>query len=106
VRWSAGLTFKVFPKTLRLQVGLLTKAVNRRLFYGRIIDLGRKGGQRPARRRVPGSGAISSYAMNVKPLAGSHFVSGRKSEVRSRLQLGQIYERALRKASTGALGGE
>jgi hypothetical protein len=50
----AGLAFKVFPKTLRLQVGLLTKAVNRRLFYGRILDLGRKGQAGVAKRRSSG----------------------------------------------------
>lgn len=103
---AAGIGFKVFPKTLRLQVGLLTKAVNRRLFYGRILDLGRKSQTVQARRRSAGSGTVSTYAMNIKGISGKYFVTGRKSDLRVRFgySLGQVYDRALRKASTG--GGE
>jgi hypothetical protein len=97
----AGLSFKVFPKTLRLQVGLLTKPINRKLFYGRILDLGRTGQTVTAKR------GVSSYAMNVSAIPAKHFVTGRRSEVRARLRqdLPPIYDRALKKAASGA-GGE
>lgn len=39
---KAGLSYSVTPKTLRLRFGILGKAKNRRLFYGRILEHGRK----------------------------------------------------------------
>jgi hypothetical protein len=37
-----ALSFKVLPATLKLKVGLLGKPINKKLFYGRIIEFGRK----------------------------------------------------------------
>jgi hypothetical protein len=96
----SALAFKVFPKTLRLQVGLLTKAVNRKRFYGRILDLGRKAQQVTAKR------GASSYAMNVRGIPASHFVTGRRPELRTQLKanLSPVYQRALKKAAAGGGG--
>jgi len=39
---KAGLSFRVTPKTLKLRFGLLGKRINRKLYYGRIVEFGRK----------------------------------------------------------------
>lgn len=40
---AAGLSYRVTPKTLKLRVGILGKRLNQKLFYGRIMEFGRKG---------------------------------------------------------------
>lgn len=117
-----GITHKVFPKTLRLEVGLRnTKAGRSRLFYGRIQDLGRKGQTVIVSRLIRGGRAewldrvsrgkarlarkprdlIATYALKVKPMAGKKFVTGRYSELRqeARTKLQGIYARAIGKAA-------
>jgi hypothetical protein len=37
-----GLSMKVLPASTQLKVGLVGKPINRRLFYGRIVQFGRK----------------------------------------------------------------
>lgn len=39
---KAGLSYKVTPKTLKLRFGLLGKRINRKLYYGRMVEFGRK----------------------------------------------------------------
>lgn len=113
-----GITYKVFPKTLRLQVGLRnTKAGRSTLFYGRIQDLGRKsqtvivhrltGAQRAEWRNrvVQGRARISrkpaglgvTYALRVRAMVGKKFVSGRYPELRQKVRtnLQGIYARAM-----------
>lgn len=102
----AKIGFKVFPRTLRLQVGLIaSKRERQRLFYGRILDLGRKGRTVRARRRTK-TGGVSSYAMNVGPIRAKHFVTGPMTDLRAGLRryVHGIYDRALRRAAAG--GGE
>jgi|GEM_PF-3537116 len=126
-RLGDGLSFKVLPTSLRLQIGLLgTPAGRARLFYGRIQDLGRKAQvvtvQR--RRRVSASigggmtanilrtgpngrklteDIVSTYTMKVPAMAGKRFVTGRYPELRTELRsnLRGILTRSLRKVGGG-----
>ena len=104
----AALSVKVYPKAVRLRVGLLGKAVNRRLFYGRILEAGRRAQTVNVRRRT--SSGVSSYALRVSPISNRAYdmVEGpAKRQIRSLMfdQLHGIWERALRKAAMGGLDG-
>lgn len=113
-----GTTYKVFPKTLRLEVGLRnTKAGRSTLFYGRIQDLGRKSQTVIVHRviraqraewlaRIANGTARASrkprdlgtrYALRVRAMPGKKFVSGRFPELRqkARAKLQGIYARAI-----------
>lgn len=122
-----GLSSKVLPGSLRLQIGLLgTPAGRAKLFYGRIQDLGRKAQvvtvQR--RRRVNasiGSGLtapilrtnragrkitediVATYRMRVPAMEGKRFVTGRYPDLRTELRanLKGIFTRSLRKVGGG-----
>ncbi len=120
----AAIRMKVLPKSLRLQIGLIgSKAERNDVFYGRILDLGRKAQtvlvQR--RRRVEvtySSGAtysilrlrhgrkisddiVSTYRMNVPAIEPKRFITGRYPELRSELtrNMKGIYSRGLRRSA-------
>ena len=97
---QAGIKWKVLPKTLKLQVGLLgTKRGRAKLFYGWILNFGRKA-QTVTIKRGPRAGS----AMKVSALPARHFVTGAmpdlRRELRSKLQ--GVWDRVLRKSSAGA----
>lgn len=99
----AGIKWKVLPKTLKMQVGLLgTKRGRAKLFYGWILNFGRKAKTVNARRRAP-SGAVSSYLMKVRAYPAQHFVTGRYKDLRRDLnqRLRSVWDRVLRKAAKG-----
>jgi hypothetical protein len=107
----SGLSFKVLPKSLRLQIGLLgTKAGRSKLFYARIQDLGRKaqvvtvrrfraGGQRLYFRGHKFGPSVQMYPMHVPFMKGKRFVTGGMRDLRVILQrnLKNIWSQALRK---------
>ncbi len=118
-----GIDHKVFPNSLRLEVGLRNLKKGRAdLFYGRIQDLGRraqtvlvqrlvKGGRAKwvgriasgkARSRVKPRDLVASYSMRVRSMPGKKFVTGKfpdlRQEARSGLQ--GIYARAIGKAGS------
>lgn len=121
-----GETFKVFPKTLRLQVGLLaTRSGQSKLFYGRIQDRGRRAqtvlvqrrkrvsvtlstGQTLSLLRTGRSGRklksdiVSTYKMKVPAMEGKRFITGRYPDLRRTLgeNLRGIFMRGLRKAAS------
>lgn len=98
-----GISHKVLARSLKLQVGLLgTKRGRSKLFYARILDLGRKRQVRPARRRLK-SGAVSSYTINVAPIRAMRFVTGSLRDLRQglRTHLGDVFDRALKRISEG-----
>ncbi|TCP33272.1 hypothetical protein [Sphingomonas sp. BK235] len=73
-----GVKYVVRPKTLRLQVGLLgTKRGRSKLFYGFVLDKGRKA-QTVRIARGPRTGA----SMKVRAIAGDRFVSGQYRDLR------------------------
>jgi hypothetical protein len=108
---AAGISMKVLPTSLRLQVGLLgTKAGRSKLFYGRIQDLGRRAQVVTARRRLGGAvpqgkdgSATTSYQLPVRAMEGKRFITGRQPELRSTLRgnLQGIFGRALAKSAGG-----
>ena len=103
----AGESYKVFPRTLRLQVGLLnSRRGGDPLFYGRIQDLGRKAQvvtvQRRIRRNV--MKFTKRYTVRVRAMTGKRFVTGRFTELRRTMNqnLRGIFARALAKAAGGS----
>jgi hypothetical protein len=59
----AGETFKLAAKSLRLQVGIIGKRLQSRLFYGHILDVGRRAQKKTVTRKK----GVSPYVMNVSP---------------------------------------
>lgn len=115
-----ALSFKVLPATLKLKVGLLGKPINKKLFYGRIIEFGRKSkvvdvvrGGLSSRVRAAGGrsnrykalaarmGVKGSYKLKVRAMAPRHFVY---TTTRDQLAapFRNIWQRALGRAAAGA----
>lgn len=101
---ASALTFKVYPRTLRLRLGLLTKRLNSDYFYGHILEVGRKAQTKTVRRRT--SNGVIQYALRVSPISPGRYdmVGGRTKTFAKNLirpLLSRIYDRALRKAASG-----
>lgn len=108
---------KVFPRTLKMQVGLLgTKKARQRVFYARIVDLGRKAKtvrvyRRKRSQRIDGyqerrnqmSAGRPYYLMRVPAMAARRFVTGPLNDLRAGLNkhLKNIWSRALKSAAGG-----
>ncbi len=123
-RLIAGITDKVLPTSVRLQIGLLgTKAGRSKLFYGRIQDLGRReqvvrvtrgkddsrtvaATKSRLRRRGPNKGTPigSPYTMRVRGMTAKRFVTGRYPDLRNtlRMNLRGIFQRSLARISGGS----
>jgi hypothetical protein len=102
----AALAFKIFPKTLRFRIGLLTKAVQRRVWYARILEYGRKSQVAKVKRRRPVSGGVAVYLMKIRAIpAGRYdFVRGRTDDFMQRTlgeDLRKVLGRALKRISAG-----
>jgi hypothetical protein len=96
----SAISYRVYPKTLRLVVGLIgTKRSRNPLFYVRIQDLGRKAQTVQVRRSR--RGVVSSYAMNVRAMAAKRFITGGMPDLRRllRANLKGIWRRALGRVS-------
>jgi hypothetical protein len=96
-----ALEARVFPKTMRLRVGLLTKAKRKKFFYGWILEAGRKAQTVRVRR------ANSRwYHINVKAISPRKFdiVEGRTKALARRL-VGPALDRAFRAALSRAAAG-
>ena len=98
-----GLSMKLLKGSLRLRVGLIGKAVNRRLFYGRIVEFGRKASNVVVRRLARRTGKAFSYRMRIPARAGRPFVYTKRTDLRSafRERLTRFWERTLGRASGG-----
>lgn len=112
-----GIVYRVYPKSLRLRLGLLGTPKGRaKLFYGRIQDLGREAqtvivtrrrlrplGEytRSGRKRPKGTGA--PYPLRVRAMPGKRFVTGRMPEAREELrqELNGVFDQALRSVAEG-----
>ncbi len=100
----AGIKWKVLRRSLRLQVGLLgTKRGRAALFYGYILNFGRKAKVVNVERRTA-SGAVSHYLLRVKARKGDHFVTGRYPDLRkmTTARLKSTWDRVLDRASRKA----
>lgn len=96
----AGVKSKTFPRTLRMQAGFLgSKSARAKVFYARILDVGRKAQTVSAKRR--GSG--KTYPLRLGRIAPKRFVTGGFGDLRSIMsrQLRGVWERALRRISGG-----
>lgn len=91
---QGALAFSVAPKRLTLKVGLIGKAINRRLFYAWFDEFGRKAGGRGIKRKS------AKYAQGVGALPAKHFVY---VETRANIYLPfkSIWDRALKIAGAG-----
>jgi hypothetical protein len=95
----AALSYKVFPKTLRMQVGILgPKGARSKLFYARILEFGRKA-QTVTITRGPRAGA----SMRVSPLTARRFVTRGNTVLRDTLtkNLKNMWEAALGRVAEG-----
>ncbi len=97
-----GLSYKFYPKTLRLRVGFFRRNAP---FYAAIIENGRKRPKtsRPVhlRRR---DGTITTFTRKLNPVPAKHIVYSRQTNVRREIndRLKGIWSRAIRAASAGA----
>lgn len=110
-----GIKYRVLRQSLRLRVGLIeAPKIRNKLFYGRILDLGRKAQTVRVRRRIagvaqPGGGKalpgarVAVYMMRVRAIAPKRFVTGRYPDLRAVLnqRLRGIWDRALRRVAGG-----
>lgn len=119
-RLAAGLSKKLLRRSLKLRVGLIGKPINRRLFYGWIVELGRKaqtviasrkgahravGGRIAGRRmRALAAGTSGVYRMRVRAMPARHFVYSRRTELRGSInkRLNAFWNKTLAKAAAGA----
>lgn len=105
-RLRAALAFKIFPKTLRLRIGLLTKRIQKKLFYAHILEQGRRAQVVKVRRRRPVSGGVAVYMMRIRAISKDRydFVRGRTEQFMQRT-LGEdvrgILGKALKRLSAG-----
>lgn len=108
----AGVKWKVFPRTLRMQAGFIaTKAGRQKLFYARILDLGRKAQTVTVnRRKVAGSLLVGGrrvsgapYKMKVRAIAAKRFVTGGIGGLRQivNVRLNNVWDRAIRRIAGG-----
>lgn len=99
-----ALSMRVLPGALQLKVGLLGRPLNRRLFYARIVEKGRKA-QVSAAARMSRSGVIERYNVRVRAKAGRPFIYSARAEA-GRIQGGgavrQFWENVLTSAAQGA----
>ncbi len=107
-RLRNALKYRVLPKSLRAQLGIIGKRLNRDLFYGWILEVGRKAGpsKHRAQRRLKGGGYGKKYKVNMRAISPNRYdiVQGRiKTYAKQwfRPRLAAVFERALRSAQGG-----
>lgn len=89
----AAFGFKVYPKFLKLRVGLLGKRLNQDFFYARIIEFGR--GLKKT---------LDTRGRRIGVIQPMHIVFGPRTDLRRAVgaRLRGIWGRALDKAASGA----
>lgn len=101
---SAGLSYKVLRQSLRLRVGLIgTPRGRAKLFYGFIVELGRKA-KTVTIKRGPRRGA----QMRVRAMAPRPFVWKRRLDQRGKInqRLRGFWTDALNTAAEGTIGND
>lgn len=104
-RLRNALKFRILPKSLRFEFGLIGRKINRSLFYGRILEQGRKAGtSRAFQRRLANGKLTKRYTVQVKaiPFSRYDFVFGRMRTYAKQViapKLKTFLTRALRVAS-------
>lgn len=99
-RMRTGIRRKLSRAALTVLIGLVgSQQERRKLFYGRILDLGRRAQVVKAVRRSK-SGKISRYRMRVGAIAPKRFITGQYSYARGVIndKLRGIWQRILSRA--------
>ena len=91
---------------MRLRIGLLTKTVQKKFFYARILEYGRKAQTVTVKRQRPVSGGTAQYIISVKAISANRydFVRGRAVQFMQRTlgnDLRGILARAIKRLSAG-----
>lgn len=105
-RLRAALAFKIYPKTLRLRIGLLTKRIQSKFFYAHILEAGRRAQVVKVRRRRPVSGGVAVYMMRVRAISKDRydFVRGRAEQFMQRTlgdEMRGVLGKALKRLAAG-----
>lgn len=105
-RARAAISKRVLRGALQLKTGIVGRPLNRRLWWTRVIEKGRKGQTVTARtRRVAGSTRRLGYKVRVRARAAQPFIySARAEAVRNSMggRLGTFWEKVLARAAQGA----
>lgn len=129
-RLRRGISYRVFPRTLRMQAGIIgPKRERKRLFYAWILEHGRRGREVIAARAgsygralragtkvranaykaaALGAGVRGVYKLRVRPIKGRFFIKGASRDLRSIMQrnLKDIWLRGLRRFGGGSAGND
>lgn len=105
---ASGLSLDLQIEELRVSVGLIGAPARRNLFYGRIVERGRraqtvlvqrrrrvKGRLRTQSRRKLASDIAATYSMNVRAMAPRPFVYVDRPEIRAEQRLASLLSDAL-----------
>lgn len=98
-RIRAALSRRVSPRTMRLRAGLIGRPLNRRLFFARILEFGRKA-QTVTARRAGGQ----PYTMRVRAMTGRRFIYGRGEafqRLKLRARLNRFWAATIERAAHG-----
>lgn len=114
---SKGIRHKVFPTTLKMQVGLIgSKKIREGLFYGRILEFGRRAqtvrvtrgttvskSYSARNKRAAGATLAKPYLLRVKAIAPMRFVTGPLVDLRAVInrEIKDIWQRSLAKVAEG-----
>ena len=92
-----AINYQILRQSLKAKVGIIGIGLNRKLFYGKIIEFGRKGGGRGVKRKS------LKYLAGVGRTRPDHFIYGHKTEHEEfRKGFNTYWDRVLAKASSGA----
>jgi len=89
-----ALSMRVLPASLKLKVGIIGKALNKRLFYSHVVQFGRKGGGRGIKR------GSAKYLAGIGATKPRNFIYT-KSRDEMYAPFREIWTRALNRASEG-----
>lgn len=102
----SGLSKRLYKGLVRVRVGLIGQAVNRRLFYARWIEGGRKAKTMIVKRKAPKVENLAGiYRKRIGAMAKRPFIrSDRTNRIRDTLagQIQGYWQRVIQKASVGA----
>jgi hypothetical protein len=91
-----SISYQVLRQSLKVKIGIIGKALNKKLFYGRIIEFGRKGGGRGIKRKSP------KYMAGVGRTRPEQFIYGHSDQHESfKSSFNNYWDRVLSRASRG-----
>ena len=113
---ARGLSKKLLRGSMKLKVGFIGKGVNRKLFYGRIVEFGRRAqtvtvvrgttrskSASARSRRARGVRLSKPYKLRVRAMRGRPFVYSKRRDVRVVMNdlLRAYWDRVLSEAAQG-----